>query len=464
MGTRGRRIAIGASAAAAALLGASPAARGAGIEHPDIGTISIGRGGAYAAAPIDGLALQYNPAGFAAQRGLRLTLDGNLAWQSLTFTPAGGGAAVSNGEGAFLVPAGAVSYGLGPYGVFSELTFALGATGPSALGRVSYPPGGAQRYAIINTDYFIAYYSAAVAASIGRWISLGATFQMVRGTARFTQAVWSGSAPGTDPANDSIATVDVTSTPMPTAVLGVNGRPMPHMIAGLSYRPHFTFRASGTLTTQLPAFAAAAGVRQVGDSTDFVVPFPDVIRFGVQYSFTDRLLVEGDIVGELWSRLKTIEIQPRGIEVTSDFLGVTKPLPNIVFQKDYQDAVSIRVGADFAALPRRLTVRAGYLHETSAIPLRSVSVDFGNWQRDAVSVGASVTAWGGVSLDLAYAHHFMPNQNVTSSQVVQVVTPCVTPGCTDPAPTVVGNGVYTGSLDVFSLSLRLVIDDLHRRP
>ena len=81
-----------------------------------------------------------------------------------------------------------------------------------------------------------------------------------------------------------------------------------------------------------------------------------------------------------------------------------------------------------------------------------------------VSVGGTVDVWRGVNVSFAYAHHFMPDQHVTNSQVVQVVTPCLTPGCTDPAPSVVGNGVYSGSLDVASLSVGLILDDLRRRP
>jgi hypothetical protein len=46
---------------------------------------------------------------------------------------------------------------------------------------------------------------------------------------------------------------------------------------------------------------------------------------------------------------------------------------------------------------------------------------------------------------------------VTSSDIKQVVTPCLTPGCTDPAPTVVGDGTYTASLDVLSASLRMAL-------
>ena len=209
----------------------------AGIEHPDVGTIAIGRGGAYAAAPGDGLALQYNPAGFASQTGWRLTLDANLAWQGLSFAPSTGGTTVSNSGGAFLVGAGAVSYGFGRVGPLSGLTLALGLDTPSAIGHETYPgppanPDAAQRYALLSSDYFIVYYSAAVAASFHDWLSAGVTLQLVKGTAKFSQSVWSGPFMGTDPVQDSIAHVDVASPVIPTAVFGVSVRRHPEAGAG----------------------------------------------------------------------------------------------------------------------------------------------------------------------------------------------------------------------------------------
>ena len=436
----------------------SPAVRAAGIEHPDIGTVSIGRGGANAAAPSDGVAIFYNPAGLAAQQGLRLTLDANLSWQGLTFTPTGSATTVSNSAGGFLVPALAVSYG------FGAVTVALGATGPSAIGKEKYPSGaaGPQRYSLIESDYFIVDYSAAVAAAINRWLSAGLTIQLVQGRAAFSQAVWSGPTMDTDPVYDSLAKINVSSSPIPTWVAGVTVRPTPALALGLSYRPGFDFLAHGTLTTQAPAaLAGPLNIEVHGDQTDFFVAFPDVIRLGAQYQLGPRWLVEADVVAERWSRLHAIEIRPQNITITASTYPTPRPLQNIVFQKDFQDAVSFRVGGDFVALPGRLTVRAGYLHETSAIPLRSVSVDFGNWQRDVVSAGATVVLWPGVTASVAYAHHFLADQNVTNSQVVQIITPCLASAdCVEPPATAVGNGRYTGSLDVASLSLGFVLDDL----
>jgi long-subunit fatty acid transport protein len=457
--------------AVGAVVWPAPRARAAGVEHPDVGTIAIGRGGAYAADPSDGLAMIYNPAGFAAQTGLRLTLDGNLAWQGLSFTPAPGvtpQTTASNSAGGFLVPALAVSYGFGAVGPLSGLTVALGATGPSAIGKESFPADGPQRYSLIASDYFIVYGSAAVAASLGKWLSVGITLQGVSGNAKFSQAVWSGPFVGTAPNQDAVAHVDVTravTSSIPTAVFGVTARPLPPLALGLSFRPGFNFVAHGTLTTDLPmAQQQALNIEVVGDRTNFFIPFPHVIRFGAQYQFNSRWLVEANLVGELWSSLHTIEIRPQDIHIKSNSFGTDRTLQTIVFQKDYDDSLSLRVGGDYVVLPGRLTVRAGYLHETSAIPARSVSIDFGNWQRDMVSVGGSVRIVRGIEASFAYAHHFLADQNVTNSQVVQVITPCLTPGCTEPAPTAVGNGVYKGSLDVASLSLRLILDDLRVRP
>jgi long-subunit fatty acid transport protein len=424
--------------------------------------VALGRAGAFAANPYDGFALQYNPAGFADQTGWRGTLAASWSWQGLTFAPAGGGPSASNSASPFLEPGGAISYGFGPVGPLPGLTVAVGATGPSAIGRLSYPANGPQRYALISTDFFIVYYSAAVAAKILSWLSAGLTLQFVHGTATFSQAVYSGMTMGTDPANDAIAHVDVSNGVTPTFVLGVTVKPLPWLAVGASYRPHFTFSADGTLTTDLPASAAAIGAMQVGNSATFKLALADVFRVGAEARLIPRLAVEADVVVERWNPLESIEILPHGITVTSPNLGTSKPLPDIIFPKNFDTAVSVRLGGDYDLLPGMLTVRGGYLHETSAIPLSSTNVDFGNWDRDMIAVGASYTIprWSRLPdltaiFDIAYAHHFLGTRTVTNSTAAQVVTPCLFPGCTDPQPTIIGNGTYSGSLDVLAISLRV---------
>ena len=462
------RVVLALLCAASATLPASRAAYAAGIEYPDNGTIAIGRGGADAANPDDGLAFQYNPAGLAQQRGLRLTMDARLSHQGLTFASSQPHAAiVSNTAAPFLGPSGALSYGLGEVGPLSELTFAIGATGPSSIGKTQFPENGAQRYAITSTDYFIGYYSAAVAAGYSDWLRVGITGQLVKGNAKFAQAVWSGPGKSTNINNttfDTTAVFEGTSDFTPAMVVGLTVLPHKDWAIGLSYRPKISFNAPGTMTMNAPQTAKDALISTNGNKADLLLSLASTVRLGIQYNPSPRLKMEVDAVYERWSELQTIEIHTHGITVQAhdDKGNITEQasVPNIIFQHHFQDTISGRVGADYALLPERLTVRGGYLHETTAVPQAYQSVDFGNWARDAVSLGASVQIFG-AWLDLAYAHHFVQTTTVTNSQVVQQVSPPMPSGF-PPASvaSVVGNGTYSASMDIFSLSLRVPFGDL----
>lgn len=450
----------GCVAAVAAHCCAPTAAWAAGAEYPDNGTISIGRGGAWAANPQDGLALQYNPAGLAQQRGLRLYADARLAKQHVRFASTSiKGDPVENSADAFLGPSGALSYGLGAVGPLSELTFAVGATGPSAIGIVKYPDKGVQRYALTETDYFIGYYSASVAAGWGDWLRVGLTGQLAHGSAKFSQAVYSGQFAGTDPKYDSYATFEGSNGVLPTGVLGLTLLPRRDLAIGLSWRPSMDFRADGTLTTKVPDWAKD-DAKQVGDQAQLQLKFADVVRLGVQYKPTSHWDVELDCVYERWSVLKEVRVHTKNVTVVPSY-APDKPIKveDIVFPHDYQDTLSLRLGGDYQWLPDRLTVRGGYLYESNAAPSKYVSIDFANWSRHVASIGASVRVFG-AWLDLAYAHHFVDTQVVTDSGVVQQTTPQILPGLPPVKGEVVGNGTYEASMDILSLSLRVPFGDL----
>jgi long-subunit fatty acid transport protein len=434
---------------------------GAGIEHPDNGAIAIGRGGAVVANPASGMALQYNPAGLAQHTGLLVHLDAKFASQGLEYTPAdpGQGVAASNDGGLFFAPAGALVYGLGDVGPLSALTFALGGFGPSAIGKLNYDPKGAQRYALIDSDYFIAFLSFAAAARYSNWLQFGANFMLVQGHAAFSQAVWAGTAPGTDPKHDATARIDVTSGFIPSGVLGLTVHPTDRLSVGLSFWPRIHFEADGTLTAGFSELAKRIGAEQHGDSATLKLKFPDIWRLGVQYRFAGGLEVELDGVMERWSLLKEIVVQPNSITVAIPAIGTERALDTIIFPKHFRDAYSARAGGELP-LSEHVRLRAGYLYETSAVPNRTTSVDFGNWDRHAVSLGASLQLFG-AWLDLGYAHHFVGARKVGDSAVQQVVAPCITTTtCDDVAPSVVGNGDYEASLDLFALSVRVPLDVL----
>ncbi len=334
------------------------------------------------------------------------------------------------------------------------------------------PADGAQRYAINSTDYFIAYYSAAIAGAWKRGdfsARFGITGQLVQGNATFNQAVWAGfgqygtkAYPVTSTTSDSVATFSGTSGLIPTAVIGLSISPTETIDIGLSYRPEISFTAPGTLDIGLPASAHTKTFHAdvVGNKAELVLPFAANLRAGIAWRVTPRVRVELDGVWERWSAFKELRINTgNNIQITNSATQQSVPLPDVVFPHNMQDAYSVRLGGDVTVVDDRLLVRAGYAYETSAIPTAYVSVDFPNWQRHVASVGASVRMWG-AWLDLAYAHHFVQTQVVTDSQVMQQVSPTIMPGNPSVA-SVVGNGTYNAALDVLSVSLRIPFGELH---
>lgn len=454
---------LAAAAALTLALGSSPV-WAAGVEYPDNGTLSIGRGGAWAANPRDGLALQYNPAGLTQQRGLNLYLDARMSNQQVSFEasdPIAGQKLVENGSAPFLGPSAALVWGLGATGPLSDLSLALGGTGPSAIGKLDYPKEGAERYALYKTDYFISYASASVAAAWHDWLRVGVTGQLVTGSARFDQAVWSGFGKGSDSKVDTVAVFDGSGGPIPTAVVGLSIVPNEQWAFGLSWRPHIRFEADGTLVTTAPASAKDFKVTQLGTSATLELDFADIIRLGAQYKPTPTLEVEVNAVWERWSVMKQIAIRTHDIWVQYEAAEVDKvPVPDIVFPKNFKDAYSIRAGLEWTALAERLQVRGGWLLETSAVPTEYVGVEFPNWGRQVASIGASLQLYG-AWLDLAYAHHFIDTQEVTGSKSMQVVTPAL-PKTFLPAAeaSTIGNGTYKAALDIVSLSLRVPLQKL----
>jgi long-subunit fatty acid transport protein len=452
----------------------SPAlALAAGMEYPDNGTVATGRAGANAANPDDALAFQYNPAGLAQviQRGWHLNLDARWAAQAVKFTSATPGtSSVENSAPPFFAPAGSVSYGFGKVGPLSDLTVALGATGPSAIGKSQYPVDGAQRYALDSTDYFIAYYSAAIAAGWKRGdfsARVGFTGQLVQGQAKFIQAVWSGFGQydqgknqPTDTSNDSMATFSGSSGVIPSCVAGISISPIRDLDIGVSYRPRIDFDAPGTLDIKLSKTAENISAKPDSNSASLKLSLAAMLRAGVAWRVTPRVRVELDGVWEQWSSMKEIRIATHNINITST-VAKPVPLPDVVFPHNMEDTMSVRLGTDVTVIDDMLTVRAGYAFETSAVPSAFVSIDFPNWQRHIAAVGASVRIWG-AWLDLAYAHHFVETQHVTNSQVMNQVSPKLS-GIPESVPSVVGNGTYEAALDVFSVSLRLPFDELTTR-
>jgi hypothetical protein len=112
----------------------------------DLDAVGLGQAGAYVAAPETAAAVWYNPSGLAAQRGLRVALEGGLIRSPLSgqLAPSMAGAApVSFDNQHPLLPAGlaGVSWDFG----LRDLTAGLFAYVPSSS-TYKYDPQGPQRF------------------------------------------------------------------------------------------------------------------------------------------------------------------------------------------------------------------------------------------------------------------------------------------------------------------------------
>ena len=451
-------------ALACALLGLCSAwaplrgAKAAGIETPELGAWAAGRGGAVAAQPTQGLALQFNPAGMAFARGLHLGVNGKAVWQNVRFTPVNqalyvaGGHLAENTAVPYLGPTdGTLIYARRLWGGFGTLAGGLGAIGPSATGALTYPYDGPQRYNNISRDTFLAYLSGGAALRLGP-VAIGGTLQLARGSIRQSQAVQGLTFPT---AKDITATFDGSLGWATTGVLGISASLGPHVAVGASWRPGFGLGGVGTLAVSLPDTLASLA-KVTGDQAALRLAFPHVVRLGVMWRPVRRLQLEVNGVYEGWSALQQIDITPVNISIKPIILPA-QTLGPIAQQKHWQDIFGLRVGGELSLLRGHLALRAGYFLDPSAIPSAYAGVDFPNFTAHAFSFGATVTLFG-AHLDLALVQHVRPSLLTVDGQLTATTTPL------SPTLHVINNGLIDTQVTALAIGLRLPLQGLHRAP
>ena len=418
----------------------------------------MGRGGTGAAGAGDLSALEMNPAGLLALHGLFVQAEVSSTWQPVDFTRAGncGGlpcATVSQSSGAFLNTVSGVAFE-----VREGLVLAVGVYGPPSHGRENYPDprvvspiltAAPQRYSLISENNLVVYPGVGAAFRALDWLDVGAVVQLRYFHANQVQSLYSlNNQKGEDPSFDAIATVDATQTVRPVFGLGVIARPLPGLSIGASLRPSEPVHATGTLDVTLPSFAVAAGATVSGNHGNVDLTLPPTARLGARYDFAPWSAL-ADVTWENWGVLHTITVTPTDVVLQQG--GSNFAVPPISLPRDWHASWSFRAGAE-----RNfdwLTVRAGALYETGAVPDQTLQIDFPSMARFAGTIGATAR-WGSLAFTASWAHYLAGDRTVTDSQSIRV----------DPYPAppfVVGNGRYSTSLDVVAFQLTW-LPSLHR--
>jgi hypothetical protein len=472
-----------------ALLGLPSVAFAGGFEFPDNGTEALGRGATFTAKADSPLALQYNIAGLAKQRGTRLLFDSNLVFQTFDFTRAGNyptengmnGMPLSysgmpfpkntNHAGPFYAPFLGLTT---DFNYFDRWTFGFGVYGPSAFGNkhwgatVSSPAGdipAPQRYDVVQADLLTFFPTFAAAVRATRWLDIGLALHLVVGIFDLENVsitdLGTTLCPNLESANCDSSTHLKTTGFSATGSVAFMFHPHRTIDIGLNARMPIVLDTSGTVDATPPS---AAQIPIPQDKAEFHTRLPPVVRLGVRYKFLGRDDFEhGDIeVDGTWEGWSWAEGGDRiGDRIQIDQLG---PFSDIhpILTHNYMDTYSIRVGGAYnIRLPAGVfTLRLGGYFDSSATKYKDTRVDFDTMAKYGGTAGLGYTVRG-VTLNVAYAYIYEPDRNVTNGDIQSIngVANGSTMTTSGPTP-VVNNGLYHANNMILSFGLQIAWDQL----
>ena len=348
--------------------------RAGGFDIPDIGTEALGRGGTFVAKADSPLALYYNVAGMARQRGTRFLFDANLVFNGVSFTRAGSYSGDPNDP---RTPYAGKPYpevsgsNIGPqpfigittdFNYFKRWTFGLAIFAPPGVGARAF--GQKRQYSVLDkngmmktttryetdipgsnngdwnqpqamraplpsrfdvADQNILFLTPSLGLAFApfKYLDLGAAMTWVAGEASITKsAVFPGGrsqcgAAGDNPDCDRFSTIHGT-----LSTYGFNFSALAHpttwLDVGVTYRPQINIDASGTATPLVASDGTQVGPFPVTLS----LKLPHILRYGVRIvsryeDGTERGDVELDGTFENWRvddyiRLKSYDFPPSG--------------------------------------------------------------------------------------------------------------------------------------------------------
>lgn len=315
---------------------------------------------------------------------------------------------------------------------------------------------GPQRYTLIDREVLEMFYQFTMAYQISKKFAVGVGMQSVSSGLRMRTAVSADTFGSEDLNKDIVLNIQASSSGLPNANIGVWAEPWKNLEFGLSY--------------QLPRPVTVKGpvhVDYMGPGLDGFVAddakalatirfnMPAITRLGLLYNFEPWFDVEAAMIFEQWSSWQANTVTIDNLNVG---LAGMDPiaLPTVVQPKAYQDTWSLRLGSDFdplaTILPGLLTLRAGALYESSAIPKETLDVSLIDADKFGLSAGVEL-AYMGVHLRAAYQHRFLADVVVDNTLASSIAPLGQIFGYE--TRTAVANGSYQASFDVGAIALTL---------
>jgi long-chain fatty acid transport protein len=436
------------------LLTASLAPRRAsagGFYLTDRGVVPMAQGGAYVAGAEGGESLWYNPAGLSGS-GRSVRAEGMITMLNASFQRIDDAGVVKEKVNLDqpILPIPLISYT--DNFKLKNWTFGIALFAPNSQ-TYSWPSKGPQRYSLVSTnDSIIAHLAGGVAWSGVKNLSIGIAPTLITG--RFvTDTVFSASDGVTcpepeRPSCDAPSNVDLN--PFFAFSMGVGITYDFGMIkAGASFNSPYKIKGDAKLDVTLPDEAIFDKAYVDGDKVELEVPFPWMLRFGVEARPIQALRLEVALVVEGWSVQDKIKVNPKNIWMRNIF-GVTDyEVGKIDLQRGGQNTYSLRLGGeyDFGKIP--LITRLGGSYDSTAFADKVLSPLTLDSEKFVLGMGLAWKATDTLDIDFTYGHVFLKDKQIRNSTIEQ-------PTALRPAPmdkNIIANGDYKMEANYFGLGL-----------
>jgi long-chain fatty acid transport protein len=433
---RARALTLAGAALAASLVHAGAARASSVLEVPDNGSEQMGRGGAWVARASDPLAAFYNPAGLAGQ-DTRLTLQANVNIGSACFTRtkaqgdttndgvAQGGQypqACSDGK-PFPNPQLAFNYRL-----TDRVGLGVAVLGPSAVGNLTYPDGGPQRYLLLKANTLLLTPTIGVGWEPVDNLRVGAAFLWGIANFDFSNDSYATNSGGLTPSQTDItAELKVKNMFVPGLAVGTIWSPTDNLDVAGWYKWMSQISTKGDVVTTVhgrggTTFTTDTSQSNCGEanvaagtcgpnSATLKVNIPMEAKVGIRYHkprkgegvpaahhrdpmAQDVFDVELDLTWANDSAFDAVKIGFPGTATGGGIIPVAGAgggdiPPNADQPHQFKDVYGARLGGDWVILPNQLSVRAGTYYETQAANSQYANIDFAPGSRLGFAAGGT---------------------------------------------------------------------------
>ncbi len=345
-----------------------------------------------------------------------------------TTFPIAGDLGGDSGQTAF-VPAAYILHSFSP-----DFKFGLALTAPFGL-ETKYTDTWVGRYFGTRSEIETIDFNPNLAYRVNDWLSIGGGASAQYFSADLRQAIdfnaLTANPPGTIP--DGQFRVHGNDWGWGYNA-GVLLEPLDGTNIGVAYRSRVQHTIEGKAVFNNVFAPLSGNPALTSTAAKASITTPDSVDLSVTQRITPNFHLAGDLQWTHWSRFKTLTIQrTNGTEIGT-------PVP-----ENWRDTVFVAFGGTYN-LDDRWTVRSGVAYDETPVKDQFRTVRLPDADRYWLAFGLGYKIREGFSVDLGYAHIFVPHTSINSSVNSTIVFPS---GAKDTI-----QGSYTAHIDLISLQTR----------